>query len=548
MSNAIAYDPILVRHLADELDGRLRGRACGAALVFPGQRTAVLPLDGDEALSLELHPGRGWVRLVPWPASDELDARCVGVSAPIDERRLVVALQVTDRFDPGPREVQVELQGNQWNALLVDASRRILSLTWTRRAGERELRTGATYVPPAAPHRFGAAPVTRAQAWSHWMQQLGPLAREERTRALLGAFAHTGTLNARWIIEADSGPVGLEQAFERWWWLASGPEVRPVVLRLSDRPLPYPFPLGGAPAESVGSLVEGMERIAASPAPAGAPAGPRDEEVAGAARRLDVAKRRARRLEAALERGAGADEIRAKGDLLLARLQQVTRGAERVALEGWAGETVEIELDPTRSPAENAAAIYESARRRGRAEARLPAMIEEAEADVRRWEEALRAAEAGAPLPGWAIRALESDTMPGPGQPAEAAHPYRVYRTSGGLEVRVGRSAKDNDRLTFRSSSPDDVWLHARSVPGSHVILRWPQPDGAPPARDLEEAAGLAALFSRARSSALVPVDWTRRKHVRKPRGAPPGAVIPQRVKTLFVEPDPALAERLRRD
>jgi predicted ribosome quality control (RQC) complex YloA/Tae2 family protein len=114
--------------------------------------------------------------------------------------------------------------------------------------------------------------------------------------------------------------------------------------------------------------------------------------------------------------------------------------------------------------------------------------------------------------------------------------------------VRVGRSARDNDRLTFGHSSPNDVWLHARSVPGSHVILRWNDADGAPPARDLAEAATLAALFSRARSSALVPVDWTRRKHVRKPRGAPPGSVVPTRAKTLFVEPDEAEEERMRRE
>jgi len=66
-----------------------------------------------------------------------------------------------------------------------------------------------------------------------------------------------------------------------------------------------------------------------------------------------------------------------------------------------------------------------------------------------------------------------------------------------------------------------------------------------PPRRDLVEAAVLAALNSRARTSATVPVDWTRRKHVRKPRKAAPGAVIPDQVATVFVEPDPDLPARL---
>jgi predicted ribosome quality control (RQC) complex YloA/Tae2 family protein len=119
-----------------------------------------------------------------------------------------------------------------------------------------------------------------------------------------------------------------------------------------------------------------------------------------------------------------------------------------------------------------------------------------------------------------------------------------VFRSSGGLEIRVGRGARYNDDLTFRHSSPGDVWLHARHVGGAHVILRWTGP-GNPPARDLAEAATLAALHSKARTSGSVPVDWTLRKYVRKPRKAPPGRVAVERAETLFVRPEPALLEAL---
>ncbi len=128
---------------------------------------------------------------------------------------------------------------------------------------------------------------------------------------------------------------------------------------------------------------------------------------------------------------------------------------------------------------------------------------------------------------------------------AVPALPYRVYRTSGGLEVRVGRGSASNDDLTFRHSRPDDIWLHARDSAGAHVILRW-DGKGAPPARDLHAAAVPAAVNSKARTSGSVPVDWTHWKHVRKPRKSPPGTVVPDRVKTLFVEPDLTLPDRLR--
>ena len=145
--------------------------------------------------------------------------------------------------------------------------------------------------------------------------------------------------------------------------------------------------------------------------------------------------------------------------------------------------------------------------------------------------------------------AVSAAALPDPtGAPAaadgSAPLPYRRYRSSGGLEIRVGRGAKRNDELTFRHSAPDDIWLHARDAAGAHVILRWPHA-GNPPRRDLEEAAVLAALGSRARTSGSVPVDWARRKHVRKPRKSPPGLVIPSRVQTLFVHPDRALEARL---
>jgi predicted ribosome quality control (RQC) complex YloA/Tae2 family protein len=209
-----------------------------------------------------------------------------------------------------------------------------------------------------------------------------------------------------------------------------------------------------------------------------------------------------------------------------------------VVLTGWEGEEVRIELDPARSGAENAADWYAEARKRERAAQRLPALVERARKEVGRWREAVEKGEQGE-MPEWvALEVVDAGGERGRGREhAGEGRPYRVFRSSGGLEIRVGRSSRANDQLTFGYSSPNDVWLHARSVPGSHVILRWRDPEGAPPARDLEEAARLAAYYSKARSSGIVPVDWTRRKHVRKPRGAAPGSVLTQRVKTLFVEP-----------
>ena len=128
---------------------------------------------------------------------------------------------------------------------------------------------------------------------------------------------------------------------------------------------------------------------------------------------------------------------------------------------------------------------------------------------------------------------------------SQRALPFRTYRSSGGLDIWVGRGAKSNDQLTFRESAPNDVWLHARGAAGAHVVLRWNQ-DERPPASDLEEAAQIAAWHSRARGSAVVPVDWTRRKYVRKPRGSAPGLVVVTRADTIMARPDAISERRLR--
>ena len=265
---------------------------------------------------------------------------------------------------------------------------------------------------------------------------------------------------------------------------------------------------------------------------------------------MERAQRRATRLQAELDRLGDPDASQRLGDLLLARFNDVPAGGENAVLEDFEGNPVEIALDPMLSVHANAAKYYDGAARIRRAMERLPGMISEADKRRRLLEEVLESARAGdadeervrSVLPQQGRRAVRE------GRSHQAPSlPYHTFQSSGGLEIRVGRGAKHNAELTFRHSSPDDIWLHARHAAGAHVILRWNRP-GSPPARDLEQAAVLAALNSKARTSGTVPVDWTLRKYVRKPRGAPPGTVIPARVKTVFVEPDPSVLDALESD
>jgi predicted ribosome quality control (RQC) complex YloA/Tae2 family protein len=260
----------------------------------------------------------------------------------------------------------------------------------------------------------------------------------------------------------------------------------------------------------------------------------------------DLTKRRAA-LERQLE-GESADHLREIGNILLARKHEVPRGSARVCLTGFDGLPVEVTLDPRLDVVRNADRFYDHARRRERAARAIPGRVKRTNDRIARLERALEALATSGPTDDlWELVGGRPEGA-GSRRPSRGAIqplPYRRYRSSGGYEIRVGRSSRGNDALTFRHSAPDDIWLHARQAAGAHVILRWEKRDQNPPLADLTEAAVLAALHSEARHSGVVPVDWTRRKYVRKPRKAAPGAVAPERVATLFVEPDPAVAARL---
>ena len=115
------------------------------------------------------------------------------------------------------------------------------------------------------------------------------------------------------------------------------------------------------------------------------------------------------------------------------------------------------------------------------------------------------------------------------------SQPFK-FTAPDGTQILVGKNNYQNDRLTFKTANPGDIWLHTQNIPGSHVILRC---DGDEPAEDtLLLASYLAVHFSKAQGSSKVPVDYTRARFVKKPSGAKPGFVIFTNQTTLYVTPE----------
>ncbi|MDQ1639224.1 MAG: hypothetical protein QOF62_2563 [Pyrinomonadaceae bacterium] len=239
-----------------------------------------------------------------------------------------------------------------------------------------------------------------------------------------------------------------------------------------------------------------------------------------------------------------ADAHKRLGDLLLANIRNAKRAGDRVTLTDYYSEAqpeIELMIDEKKSlqdAAADAFSRYGKAKRAvGEIKERLALVEQELaelkdkqtkldEAIARRDESILTSLAEGKQKTAARAKAKESKNIPG----------TRRYRSSDGYEVIVGRTARDNDNLTFRVARPNDLWLHAGDYPGSHVIVRNGNRRELPQ-RTVIEAAQLAAKFSQAGNDSKVIIHYTPRKFLSKPKGSAPGLVRMSSFKTIAVEP-----------
>jgi len=544
VSKGIRYDALLVRELAEVLSVRLGGRRI-RALRFSSEQRAIAFAFRDETFVWDLHPDRGWLTLEPrrdrspgvaLPA----DARIGTVTSPPDERLVDIAIEGEDAPGAHVRRIVIELYGTHRNALALDGDGIVRAVLRPRPNAERVLAVAKPYTPlPAAP-RAGAV---QRPSIEEWRAAFGGVAADDRRGILLARFAWTSPINAAFVLRDDD----LDAAYERYhalvdttgqaWVLRPASSVQPYTSRLDDSDARKETDLIGAFAAAAALRIGAATHETFVAELSAALVAVRD--------RLDRAAVRTARLRDQM-RGAPeeATSLRRQADLLLAQLHRIPKGAAEAEVDDFAGGTLVVPLDPGLTPSANAARLYDAARKRERAAARIPKLLHAAEAERARLS-ALEARLAAGEATREEVARLSS-TERRRQHDGDASLPYRLYRTTTGLEVRVGRGSGANDDLTFHHSAPDDIWLHAESVPGAHVILRWGKRDVNPPATDLHEAAVLAAVHSKARTSGTVPVVWTRRKYVRKPRKAGPGRVTMDRAKTVFVEPRSEVEKRLR--
>ncbi len=247
------------------------------------------------------------------------------------------------------------------------------------------------------------------------------------------------------------------------------------------------------------------------------------------------------------------EHLRQMGDIVTANLHSITKGQRILEAENFYDpdmKQIQIPLSPLLSPQQNAAKFYKEYAKAKNAEKELTRQLELGRGELEYLESVLE--ELDRAENEQELEEIRQELAAGgyvrqdPGRKRmkqAASKPMRFVSTDG-YPIYVGRNNRQNDELTTKLAQKNDLWLHVQKQSGSHVIIPWAGVQ--PPDDTITQAAQLAAWFSQGRQGQNVAVDVTPVRYVKKPGGAKPGMVVYTTYRTVYVTPDPGLAEKLK--
>ncbi len=488
-------------------------------------------------------------------------ARILSVTQPEYERMLIFTLDTHDELGvQSEKKLAVELIGRSANAVLIGTDGRIIDCM--RRmdfAGDalRRMLPGMIYrLPPKQekPVFFALDPAQRRAL----------IAAADKTvpvdKWLMNSFSALSPLICRELAyRCNNDYVNLPDACDALCEAVAAGELAPWLISIDGKPKDFSFMAisqygPAAQLERYDSFSEMLDAFYTR----------RDRAEQQRRRSHDLIKtvrtlrdRQQRKLAAQCEelrRTEGREDIRHQAELVTANIYRLRRGDRSLECEDYydpACPVVHIELDPLKTPQQNAAALYKEYNKLKAAEQHLTVLTREGERQLDYLNsvlDELERAETDRDLSDIRRELTETGYIRArKGGKAERVKPQSPLKfvSDDGLEILAGRSNAQNDELTLKLARRTDYWLHTQRVHGSHVIIRCEGEE--PPPRTLEQAAGIAAYYSQARGAGKVQVDYTMVRNVRKPSGALPGKVVYTDHKTMLAESDGALAERLKR-
>ena len=453
------------------------------------------------------------------------------------------------------RRLVLEIMGRHSNLLLLDESGRILEATRhvnPEMSRVRQIQPGMTYLPPPAQDKLNPETLTEEKLY----ERLSAIPDARLSRALADTITGLSRgaaeeLACRVLQPGETQPSDLKDACRRiadfLKRLPSMADPRVLVNENGEAEDVFPMIYLSRPTENqrpYKTLSEALEVYFGS----------RDarerlnQKSAAMVRMLKSQMERCqRKLAMQQEELASAErmeEYRRMGEAINANLYQLKKGMTEAELPDWndpEGGTLTVPLDIRLTPSQNAQRYfkkYQKARSaREVAAQQRDKTLEETDylegmlLDVDKCvgESELEEIRQELVRTGY----MKKNTNRRQQRQLPGSKPYR-YLSADGIEILVGKNAAQNDRITL-GAKPDETWLHAKDMPGSHVIICR---EGEIPLTTMKQAALLAAWYSKGQRSSLVPVDYTLRRYVKKPSGAAPGKVIYTHQKTAYMTPE----------
>lgn len=462
------------------------------------------------------------------------------------------------------RTLAVEIMGKHSNVILFDENSTILAAIKTigkSVSRVRQILPGKPYELPPGSEKLDIRVASSELFKTLWLDVLPEIAsREAIIRWMLDSFSGFGPFLAQEVVDqagvADClDEQNVSQSFQSLRKMVLSEAYQPVTVSANgESVLIYPIipiqckDMAIRPEKSICLAMDVFYNAMISRI---ALADQRNQLVQMIRKSAEYARYQIQSYDRALKEAAGAERHKEIGELLNASAHVIPKGETSVSLVDYYDpdlKEVTIELNPKLSARENADRFFKrykklkdaaqtSITRREETLDRLrkldaARLTVDAALDVgqiKRLRETLVAADL--------LREIKHSEEPGNDRGDFEGHRIRKVTTPEGWEILYGENSTSNDYLTQKVAKPNDLWLHARSITGAHVVIRTGGHSGAMPPKVLLEGARIAAANSDAKHSSLVPIDHTRRKYVRKPKGAAPGFVIYRMEKTIDVQP-----------
>lgn len=490
--------------------------------------------------------------------------KLTAVEQPPMERLVRLTFQCTDELgDSVNRYLVAELMGRTTNIYLLGADGRILDCL--RRVGlddsaKRQALPGLYYQPPELVEKQNPAEMGR-EDFLAMLRAPGPDLLADRLMDALGGLSplvcREASLYALGDVDARLEGADLVPAAERLVSFFDPARRGPHLCEAADgTPKAYacvPIRQYGRPsreAESYGALLDRYYTL-------------RDRrdvmrQKAQAIRKTvqnlrDRTRRKMALQEKELLTARDREHLRQMGDIVTANLHAITKGQRVLEAENFYDpdmKQIQIPLSPLLSPQQNAAKFYKEYAKAKNAEKELTRQLELGRGELEYLESVLE--ELDRAENEQELEEIRQELAAGgyvrqdPGRKRmkqAASKPMRFVSTDG-YPIYVGRNNRQNDELTTKLAQKNDLWLHVQKQSGSHVIIPWAGVQ--PPDDTITQAAQLAAWFSQGRQGQNVAVDVTPVRYVKKPGGAKPGMVVYTTYRTVYVTPDPGLAEKLK--